>query len=188
MMECLARGGRKRGIVQEVWAMDEHRVGLLPFLRRVWAPRGKRPVYRVRPRYQWLYLYGFVHPSSGRSFWLLMPEVSIAAFNAALRAFAEFVQPSRSRFVSLVVDNAAWHTSSKVLLPPCCDLDFLPPCSPELQPAEHLWALSDLPLMNRCFDTLEQLEHTLIDRCRWLSEQLDLVRSTTHFHWWPKLC
>jgi hypothetical protein len=42
--------------------------------------------------------------------------------------------------------------------------------------------------MNRCFDTLEQLEHTLIDRCRWLSEQLDLVRSATHFHWWPKLC
>ncbi|MBK4723166.1 winged helix-turn-helix domain-containing protein, partial [Azospirillum sp. YIM DDC1] len=27
----------------EVWAMDEHRVGLKPVLRRVWAPRGCRP-------------------------------------------------------------------------------------------------------------------------------------------------
>ena len=27
----------------EVWAMDEHRIGLQPVLRRVWAPRGHRP-------------------------------------------------------------------------------------------------------------------------------------------------
>jgi hypothetical protein len=129
-MNCLARGGRHRGIVQEVWAMDEHRLGLLPLLRRVWAERGKRPVYPVRPRYQWLYLYSFVHPNSGRSLWLVMPEVSIVAFNAALVAFAEFVQPSRSRLVSLIVDNAPWHTSSNVVVPACCDLDFLPPLLP----------------------------------------------------------
>jgi len=36
----------------EVWAQDEHRIGLKPILRRVWIPKGKRPLAAVRPRYQ----------------------------------------------------------------------------------------------------------------------------------------
>ena len=28
----------------EVWATDEHRIGLKPILRRVWAPKGQRPI------------------------------------------------------------------------------------------------------------------------------------------------
>ena len=38
----------------ELWAMDEHRVGLQPILRRVWARKGERPQASVRPRYDWL--------------------------------------------------------------------------------------------------------------------------------------
>jgi len=53
--------------------MDEHRVGLQPVLRRVWAMRGQRPVVRVWPRYEWLYIYAFAQPTTGRSFYLLMP-------------------------------------------------------------------------------------------------------------------
>ncbi|HSE76321.1 MAG TPA: hypothetical protein VLB05_17505, partial [Dongiaceae bacterium] len=28
----------------ELWATDEHRLGLKPVQRRVWAPKGQRPV------------------------------------------------------------------------------------------------------------------------------------------------
>ncbi len=48
----------------EVWAMDEHRVGLKPVMRRVWIADGVQPVARVHWRFQWLWLYGFVHPES----------------------------------------------------------------------------------------------------------------------------
>src|SRR5262249_51859340 len=51
----------------EVWAVDEHRIGLKPLLRRVWAPIGHRPVAVVRHRFEWRYLVGFVHPASGRT-------------------------------------------------------------------------------------------------------------------------
>lgn len=47
----------------QVWAEDEHRLGLLPILRRVWAPKGQRPITPVRRTYAWLYVYGFVRPS-----------------------------------------------------------------------------------------------------------------------------
>src|SRR2546430_16115918 len=74
----------------EFWAMDEHRIGLKPILRRTWAKRGQRPVVLVNHRYEWSYVYGFVQPRTGRSFYLLMPTVSIAAFTVALREFATF--------------------------------------------------------------------------------------------------
>ncbi len=40
----------------ELWSQDEHRIGLKPILRRVWARKGTRVRAVVRPRYQWMYL------------------------------------------------------------------------------------------------------------------------------------
>ncbi len=34
---------------------------------------------------------------------------------------------------------------------------WLPPYSPELQPAERLWPLVDAPIANRTFDSIEEL-------------------------------
>lgn len=167
--------------------MDEHRIGLKPIRRRVWSLCGQRPIVTVHHRYEWLYVYGFVRPVSGRTFWLLMPTVSIPAFNAALRAFAEFANPSGEKRIFLFVDQAGWHTSRKVERHNGLSLFFLPPYSPELQPAEHLWHLSDAPLVNHCFASLADLEAVLAQRCNWLQDHPDLVRSATNFHWWPQL-
>ena len=169
----------------ELWAMDEHRVGLKPIIRHVWARRGNRPCVRVRHRYQWLYVYAFVHPVSGRSFWLLLPTVSIPVFAMALRLFAQTVDPDHTKHIVLIVDGAGWPTRPTVLCPPGLQLHFLPAYSPELQPAEHLWQLTDAPLINPCFATLDHLDAGLVDRCAWLLQQFDIVRSTTRFHWWP---
>ena len=53
--------------VVEVWAMDEHRLGLKPIQRRIWVPQGEQPIAAVNWRFQWLWLYGFVHPQSGET-------------------------------------------------------------------------------------------------------------------------
>lgn len=163
--------------------MDEHRIGLKPILRRVWTPPGQRPYVRVENRYEWLYVYGFVRPTTGQNFWLIFPSVSITAFNIALQHFSQAVKQTP---LYLLMDQAGWHVSRQVQVPPHMRLLFQPPYSPELQPAEHLWPLVDAPLINRHFPSLDALETTLIERCRWLSTQLDLVRSATNFHWWPQ--
>ncbi|WP_353735218.1 hypothetical protein [Okeania sp. SIO2C2] len=41
----------------------------------------------------------------------------------------------------LVEDRAGWHRSQKVKVPLGIIREDLPPYSPELQPAERLWAL-----------------------------------------------
>lgn len=168
-----------------MWAFDEHRIGLKPVLRRVWAQRGERPVVPVQPRYQWSYLHGFVHPVSGRSFWWLTSWVDVEAFNLVLREFALWCGAGKDKRVLLVLDQAGWHTSAQVQLPEGVRLLLLPPYSPELQPAERLWPLSNQALCNKNFASLDQLEREQSRRCCQLMEQHNLLRRYTLFHWWP---
>ena len=118
----------------EVWANDEHRIGLKPLLRRVWAKRGQPFVAPVEPRYQWSYLHGFVRPHDGATFWWLTSWVDVQAGNMVLREFAAWLGCGPRKKVLLVVDCAGWHTGDHVELPQGLELVFLPPRSPELQP------------------------------------------------------
>lgn len=141
------------------------------------------PLVTVYSRYEWLYLYRFVRPSTGENFWLILPTVSLAAMTVALQEFATYLTLDRS--INLLLDRAPYHTSARLPVPSSMRLLYLPPYSPELQPAEHLWALADAPLINQNFASLDALETVLVERCRWLQDQPDIVRSTTLFHWWP---
>lgn len=139
----------------------------------------------VRHRYEWLYVYAFLHPSSGRTHWLLLPTVSVAAFNAALAHFAHEVGAGPDRHILLVLDQAGWHASPHLIVPPGIELVPLPAYSPELQPAERLWPLTNEPLANRSFATRADLDVVLGARCVALSQRPDLIRSYTRYHWWP---
>lgn len=164
--------------------MDEHRVGLIPVLRRVWAPVGQRPIAHVRIRYQWLYVLGFVHPSSGRTSFWLVPILDAAVFTLVLAAFAAEQGVGPDKRILLVLDGAGWHAPQDEH-PPGVQLLSQPAHSPELQPAEHLWPLCDEALANSSPETLEDLEALLATRCCQLAEQTELIRSSTFFHWWP---
>jgi len=171
----------------ELWATDEHRIGLKPLLRRVWVPRGHRPIARVRHRFAWRYLVGFVHPASGRTIFHLATSVSIALFEVELAAFARAVGAGPHKQIVLVLDRAGWKpTSVRLRVPEHLHLLFLPPYSPELQPAEHLWPLTNTCLINRQFAAIEDLEDTQFAHCAQLQQHSDVIRSTTCFHWWPR--
>jgi hypothetical protein len=169
----------------EVWAFDEHRLGLKPVLRRQWAPKGQRPVAVGRHRYEWLYLYGFVHPSTGRVVWFVCTGVDTELLGAVLAAFAGEVGAGEDKLVVVVLDNAGWHVSGELAVPPGIELAFLPPYTPELQPAEHLWPLANEAVANRHFATLKDLDAALSERCRTLAAMPDAIKTATHFRWWP---
>lgn len=169
-----------------VWAEDEHRLGLLPVVRRVWAPRGQRPTAWVHRRYEWCYVYACVRPTTGQSWWCLLPTVSTAAFNLALAEFArdEGIGPDRRAVVAL--DGAGWHGASALTVPEGIHLVPLPPASPELQPAERLWPLVDEVVANRTFADLAALEAALVARCQTLRADRRTVKQHTRYHWWPR--
>lgn len=149
-------------------------------------PDWAAPPRVVRHRFAWRYLVGFVHPTSGRTLFHLATSVSIPLFEVELAAFARQAGASPTKQIVLVLDRAGWHTSVKLHVPEHVHLLFLPPYSPELQPAEHLWPLTNEALVNRHFATIEELEDAQFARCTALQQQPNLIRSTTRFHWWPK--
>jgi transposase len=85
----------------------------------------------------------------------------------------------------------SFHTVSQKVsgreVPEGLHLLFLPSHSPELQPAERLCPLSNEPLANRTFASLDELEQIQAERCRWLQAHPEVIRDRTSFHWWPAL-
>ncbi len=170
----------------ELWAEDEARLGLKPVIRRMWAPVGNRPVARFKRGYEWTYLYGFVRPESGEVYWLILPTVNVQMFSMALDEFAKEVGAGEDKHILLVVDKAGWHTGKEVEVPEGIHLEFLPSGSPELQPAERLWPLTNEALANRLFEEIDELEDTLVERCVDLLDQTEAIRDLTNYHWWPQ--
>jgi len=169
----------------EVWAFDEHRIGLKPIVRTIWARRGCRPVAPGHQRFQWLYIYGFVRPATGELVWYIADSVNTALFGALLAAFARTVGAGPEKHVIVVLDGAGWHVGRDLEIPDGVELMFLPPYSPELQPAERLWPLTDEPIANEYFETLDDLDHVLAQWCCTLADDQDPIQAHTHFHWWP---
>ncbi len=170
----------------ETFATDEHRLGLKPVLRRVWAPRGQRPVAVGHHRFEWLYVTAFVSPATGESYRSSLHQ----RLQRGLRSHPRPVRPAqagagRDRIIVLVLDNAGWHSSPGLVIPEGIRLVYLPPYTPELQPAETLWVHVDEPIVNRHFDSLADLDAVVARQCVALNSDRDRVRGQTGFHWWP---
>ncbi len=106
-------------------------------------------------------------------------------FSLALREFAKEVGAGENKRVLLVVDRAGWHTGGEVEIPEGIHLEFLPSGSPELQPAERLWPLTNEAVANRIFVESEEIEEALVERCVRLLDQIEIIRNLTNYHWWP---
>lgn len=169
----------------EAWAEDEHRIGLKPINRIIWVQKGENPIASVNWKYQWLWLVGFVHPNSGETYWWTVPKLNHEVFTQLLHDFAQHFEIGAKHRVVLAVDQARFHTSDKVEVPEGIHLLWMPPKSPELQPAERLWPLADEPLANRAFDSLDELEEVLCQRCQALLKRPEWIRGYTQYHWWP---
>ena len=152
----------------------------------MWAPIGERPVAHGHHRFDWLYVTAFASPATGETFWYVSNGVSKEFFEALLETFAREAEAGLSRIILLVLDNAGWHGPANLKIPDGIRLVYLPPYTPELQPAETLWALVDEPIVNKHIATIEELEEKIANQCVALAEQPDRIQKRTGFHWWPK--
>ncbi|PTA66369.1 hypothetical protein C8263_18185 [Deinococcus arcticus] len=169
----------------EFWCQDEARYGTKSVLSKTWMKRGERQSVPHSNGYAWLYVYGFVHPLTGRCDLLRFDSVDVASFNAALHLFKARVDPHNEAHIILYVDNAGWHRSKRVICPEGIELMFSLPYTPELMPAEHLWPPIKAGLVNRAWNSRAELLAAVDERCAWLMTQEALVSHTTFFHWLP---
>jgi DDE superfamily endonuclease len=115
---------------------DEARCGLISDPRRAWAPPGIRPEVPVPIVREYSDAYAAVSPHDGVLDSLVLPEVSAATMSVFL---AEGAQRHKEEFILMVRDGAGWHTAGDLVVPERRRWQALPPWSPPLNPAEHLW-------------------------------------------------
>jgi hypothetical protein len=111
--------------------------------------------------------------------------VSSAAMSAILAEFATTAGVGPTRHAVVVLDGAGWHKAKDLVVPEGVHLVFLPPYSPELQPAERIWPIVNEVVANRCHRTIEELTDIISERCLYIDSQQEFMSGLTRFGWWP---
>ncbi len=83
------------------------------------------------------YIFGAICPLLGKAAGLILPECNIEAMNLHLTEIGAAVAPGAH--AALILDQAGWHVSDKLVVPPNITLVPLPPKCPELNPIENVW-------------------------------------------------
>ena len=81
----------------------------------------------------------------------------------------------------ILLDNASFHKTKKLKIPDNIALIYIPPYSPELNPAEKIWQRLKRAFTNMPFTTMEGVRNFLTEQTNLLSE--DIVISTCAYEW-----
>ena len=149
---------------------------------RQWAKKGTRPRQPADGRYANGYMFGAVCPERAVGAALAMPRCDTQAMQAHLEEIS--TQVSAGAHAILILDQAAWHTTSRLQMPANISLLCLPPRSPELNPMENIWQyLRQTWLANRVFESYEQIVDALCEAWNKLINMPERIKSITQRQW-----
>jgi hypothetical protein len=116
------------------------------------------------------YIFGAICPAKGKGVGLIMPWCDTQAMAEHLKEISATVDPGAHAV--LMLDQAGWHGSAKLVIPANITLLPLPPRSPELNPVENVWQfLRDNWLSNRVFASYEDIVGHCCDAWNKLTDQ-----------------
>jgi hypothetical protein len=135
---------------------DESRFGLFTRNGKALTAVGVKPICEFQQVFQSLYLFGAFSPITGDHFLLEMPNCNATNFQIYLDEFSKQFIDS---YNIMVLDNGAFHKAKALKIPPNIGLLFLPPYSPELNPAENMWAQFKRAFTNLICKNLEEVSN-----------------------------
>jgi transposase len=113
-----------------------------------------KPICPFQQVFKSTYLFGAFSPLNGDKFLLELPNCNAQTFQIYLD---EFSLQNQAEFKIIVLDNGAFHKALTLEIPENIALIFLPPYSPELNPAEKVWAVIKRKFTNTLHKSLEEL-------------------------------
>jgi transposase len=121
--------------------------------------KGVQGICNYHHEFKNMYLFGAFSPITGDAFLLELPECNTDMFQLYLNHFAE-QKPNELKIIFL--DNGAFHKAKRLIIPNNIILVFIPPYSPELNPAELIWKYLKARIVNQTFKTLNDLSNYLM--------------------------
>ena len=111
-----------------------------------------------------------------------MPEVSTDAMQVFLDRFSKTI--AADEHVAMIADQAGWHVSNNLKVPPNISLVRLPPYSPELNPVERLWLyLKERFLSHRLLDDYDAIVDAAEAAWKRLTAETGRVTSLCSYSW-----
>lgn len=141
-----------------LYFQDESRFGLLTILRRMITARSVKPVAPFLHRFDNLYLFGAFSPITGDKCLLELPYCNSQGFQIFLDHLS---QQNSNEFKVVILDNGAFHHANRLNIPYNISLVFLPPYSPELNPAEKMWRYIKDRMSMIAYNNIEDLQQRL---------------------------
>ena len=130
---------------------------------------------------KYLYAFSAVSPHDGVLDSLVLPWVNAQTMSMFL---SEVAQRHADEFVFMVMDQAGWHLAGELAVPSNMRVMYLPPYSPEPNPAEHLWeAIREECFANHVFADLDAVEGALTAGIVALEADPLRTQSMTGFNW-----
>jgi hypothetical protein len=140
-----------------------------------------RPVVRQQVVRQYLYSFVAVCPFDGQFTSLTLPWADAQTMSLFL---AHTAQQFANEYCRMILDGAGWHQSREVRVPENLKLIFLPPYSPELNVAEHVWDyVRENHFGNDALASLEDVADRLAHGFQALAAQPEVLSSLTLFDW-----
>ena len=112
----------------EIWFADEARIGQKNKITRRWAKRGTRPSAPKDQRTASAYIFGAICPAEGKGAGLVLPRCTTEGMTLHLKEISQAVTPGAHALV--LVDQAGWHQSKKLVVPANITLMPLPAKAP----------------------------------------------------------
>ena len=159
-----------------IYFQDESRFGLFTRNGKSLTLKGIKPVCPFIQDFKNNYLFGAFSPINGDSLLLEMPYCDTECFEVFLH---ELARKNPKEYKILFLDNGAFHKAKRLQIPKNIALCFLPPYSPELNPAEKIWAFIKKKITNKAFKTMEQLQ-AFLDNVVNKYINKEIVKSITH--------
>jgi hypothetical protein len=166
----------------KLFFQDEARFGRINKIGKCWTPPHCRAIIGQQIVRQFTYAYSSVCPETGENFSLILPYANTEGMNIYLK---EFVKEFQNYRVIMVMDNASWHISKELETSDNLAFMFLPPYSPELNPAEHLWEYirEKKGFNNNVFNSLDAVELKLSTSLFEMSKETKQIKSLCNFSW-----
>ena len=162
-----------------IMAQDEGRFGRVSRPRACWAPPGVRPTAPCQLVREFVQVFAAVAPETGELISLILPTANTAMMNLFLAYVSETLA---DYFIVMQVDQAGWHHSRTLQIPPNIRLIAQPAHSPEVNPVEHLWEeLREKYLHNWAFLSLDALEERLCEGLQAITQDKERVGSLMGF-------
>jgi transposase len=162
--------------------MDESRMGLIPILRKIWSPIGQRPVIEVKPKYDWIYVFSAIEPTSGDNFSLICESVCLEMMQYWIDEFSKIL--ADDEICLLTMDQAGWHTEKGLKVPKNIIILYQPAYSPECNPTERLWTWVKERLANKIFENKENLINNVIKILNDLDKYKSILKKWVCYSWW----